>query len=69
MKHKKCNNASVKQASVSLLTTNAAGLRYKDSDLKNKVKYFDSAIFTVQETHYAKKGKFVMENYIIFESI
>ena len=65
----KRNSETVKQSSIVILTTNAAGLRYKDSDLKNKVKCVNSSIFTVQETHYTKKGKFEMENYNIFETI
>ena len=59
----------VKQSSVGLLTTNAAGLRYKESDLRNKIKYSNSSIFTVQETHFAKKGKFTMDNFVLFETI
>ena len=46
----------VKQSSVGLLTMNAADLRYKDSDLRNKIKYSNSSIFTVQETHFAKRA-------------
>ena len=61
--------SSVKQNSINILTTNAAGLKHKASDLKNKVKYLKSSRFSVQETHYAKKGKFCMEKYIIFEAI
>ena len=61
--------SSVKQNSINILTTNAAGLKHKASDLKNKVKYLKSSLFSVQETHYAKKGKFCMEKYIIFEAI
>ena len=49
-------SVSVRQNSISLLTTNTARMRYKDSDLKNKVKFFNSAIFSVQETHYTKRG-------------
>ena len=59
----------VKQTSVNILSTNAGGLRHKASDLKNKLKYFQSTIFSVQESHYAKKGKFVMDKFIIFEAI
>ena len=65
----KQNGVTENQASVNLLTTNAAGLRYKDSDLKNKLQYFNSTIFTIQETHFAKKGKFIMDKFVIFESI
>ena len=44
-------------------------MKYKEEDLKNKVKYFNSSIFAVQETHYKKKGKFKLQDYVIFESI
>ena len=44
-------------------------MKHKDEDLKNKVKYFDSAIFAIQETHYKSKGRFKLQNYQIFESI
>ena len=37
--------------------------------LKNKIKSVDAAIFTVQENHFAKKGKFKLENFKIFEAI
>ena len=59
----------VRQTSVNILTTNVGGLRHKACDLKNKIKYFQSIKFSVQESHFAKKGKFVMEKYIIFEAI
>jgi hypothetical protein len=52
-----------------LLSTNANGLKHKAEDLKNKVKYFNSAIFAIQETHYRQKGKFTLQNYHIFEAI
>ena len=67
--HNKQNSATKNQSSVNLFTTNAAGLRYKDSDLKNKLQYFNSSIFTIQETHFVKKGKFKMGKFVIFESI
>ena len=54
---------------LSVLSTNAADLNHKSKDLKNKVKYFDSSIFTVQETHYRKRGRFKMQDYHVFESI
>ena len=59
----------MKQTSVNMLTVNAAGLKHKASDLKDKIKYFNSTIFSVQETHFATKGKFAVDNYVIFESI
>ena len=52
-----------------MLSTNAADLYHKSEDLKNKVRYFESSIFAIQETHFRKKGRFKMQDYHIFESI
>ena len=54
---------------LNILSTNARDMRYKESDLKDKVKFFNSSIFSVQETHYRQKGKFKLQDYHIFESI
>ena len=54
---------------IKVFTTNAAGLYHKALDLKNKVKYLETSIFTVQETHFSQKGKFKMDKFIIFEAI
>ena len=54
---------------MNILSTNARDLKHKHEDLKNKVKFFQSGIFTIQETHYRTKGKFKMDNYTIFEAI
>ena len=54
---------------LSVLSTNAADLNHKSEDLKNKVRFFESSIFAVQETHYRKKGRFKMQDFHIFESI
>ena len=54
---------------VNLFHTNAADLKHKSEDLKNKLKYFKTKIFSVNETHYKKKGHFKMDNFVIFESI
>ena len=54
---------------LSILSTNACDLKHKSKDLKNKVRYFNSGVFAVQETHYRKKGMFRMKDYHIFESI
>jgi hypothetical protein len=52
-----------------MLTINAAGLKHKNEDFKNKLKYFNSSLFTVQETHFNKKGKFKCDNFYLFEAI
>ena len=72
--HKNCNNCKenkqTKQNSrINLLHINAAGLKYKVEDLKNKIKYFESTIVSVQETHFRKKGMFKYNQYKMFESI
>ena len=54
---------------INILSTNAAGLKDKVSDLKNKVKYFNSTIFAIQETHFPKKGRIKVDNFHIFEAI
>lgn len=48
---------------------NAADLKYKMEDLKNKMKYFNSHIVSVQETHFRKKGKFKHDQFVVFEAI
>ena len=58
-----------KNLKLNVLSTNAAGLKHKANDLKNKISYFESAIFAVQETQYRKKGNFKMDNFVIFEAI
>ena len=65
----KRKTVNIKETTFSILSTNANGLKHKAEDLKNKVKYFDSAIFAIQETHFQRKGKFKLQNYNIFESI
>ena len=57
------------ETSLNILSTNASDMRYKESDLKDKVKFFNSSIFAIQETHYKRKGKFKLQGYQIFESI
>ena len=57
----KTKSSTVKTVNVSeqylnILSTNAADLKQKAEDLKNKIKYFESSIFAVQETHFRKKG-------------
>ena len=41
----------------------------KSNSLKNLITHFKSSIFSVQETHYRKKGRFTHENFAIFEAI
>ena len=69
-KYKKTNQCKKKQfEELNLFHTNAADLKHKSEDLKNKLQYFKTKIFSVNETHYRKKGHFKMDNFVIFESI
>ena len=58
-----------KNENLKIFSTNAAGLKNKANSLKNEIKNLNAGIFTVQETHYNKKGKFKLENFEIFEAI
>ena len=58
-----------KNENVTIFSNNAAGLVTKTQSLKSEIKSLKAAIFTIQETHFNKKGKFKIENYEIFESI
>lgn len=57
------------EQSLNLLTTNAADLRLKIKCLKDLVNMFKTSIFSVQETHFKKKGKFSIDNFTIFEAL
>ena len=54
---------------LNLLTTNSADLRMKTKCLKDLISMFKTSIFSVQESHFKKKGKFAIENFTIFEGI
>ena len=53
-----------------MLSTNAAGLRNgKVKSLKQEILHANANIVTIQETHYPKKGRFQMNNMVVFEAI
>ena len=52
-----------------MFSTNAAGLKCKMQSFKNQIKKPNAAIFTIQESHFGKKGNLKVENYEIFEAI
>ena len=52
-----------------IFSTNAAGLKFKIESLKNEITNTNAAIFTVQETHFEKKGKLKVDGFEIFETI
>ena len=60
---------SSNKSSLNMLTTNAADLRSKTKCLKDLIKLFDISIFSIQETHFKKKGRLTLENFAIFEAI
>ena len=69
-KKRKSNKAS-KNCSTNLCvcTANAAGAKNKALSLKNELKSLGAGIFTLQETHYKKKGYFGLQDWEIFEII
>ena len=52
-----------------MMSANAAQLKGKLNSFKSELKASNSALFTLQECHYATKGKVQIENYEIFEAI
>ena len=57
---------TIYQHALNILSTNADGLKHKSEDLKKNINFFNSSIFAVQETHFEKKGKFKITEYLIF---
>ena len=51
------------------MSTNAAQLKGKLNSFKSELKYSNVGLFTLQETHYATKGKVKIEGFEIFEAI
>ena len=49
-----------------MMSTNAAQLKGKLHSFKSELKASNAAIFTVQETHYATKGKVEINNFELF---
>ena len=68
---KRKSNKTSKSCSTNLcvFTANAAGAKNKALSLKNELKSLGAGIFTLQETHYKKKGYFGLQDWEIFESI
>ena len=52
-----------------MMSTNAAQLKGKLNHFKSEIKRANVCLFTVQETHYASKGKVQLDNFEIFEAI
>ena len=58
-----------KPESLVIFSTNSAGLKSKLASFKSELSELNAGVFTLQETHFAKKGKLKLENYEIFEAI
>ena len=58
-----------KQSVLNMMSANAAQLKGKLNSFKNELKISNSAIFTLQECHYATKGKVQIEDFEVFEAI
>ena len=71
IKYKKTKRGKGKKKEVELLmmSTNAAQLKGKLNSFKCELKYSNVGLFTIQETHYDKKGKVQIEGFDIFEAI
>ena len=52
-----------------MFSNNVAGLKSKIDMLKNELINSDVTVFTLQETHFTKKGKLKLEKFEIFEAI
>ena len=44
-------------------------MKNKLQSFKSELTHFDASIFTIQETHFKKKGTFKLKNFEIFEAI
>ena len=53
----KRGNKKRKDAGLNIMSTNAAQLKGKLNSFKSELKSCNAGVFTVQETHYATKGK------------
>ena len=58
-----------KESFLCMMSANAAQLKGKLNSFKSELKASNSAIFTLQECHYATKGKVQIENFEVFEAI
>ena len=71
-KNKKKINRGNKKRNLSelcIVSANAAQLKGKLCSFKSVLKQSNAGLFTVQESHYATKGKVQVENFEVFEAI
>ena len=52
-----------------MLTANAAGLKFRIQSLTDILTTQGIGIFTIQETHFQKKGKLHIKDWQMFEAI
>ena len=70
-KNKKIRRGKRKQKEEKLIvfSCNSGGLKSKINSFKHEITKSGAAIFTIQETHFTKKGKLKLLEYEIFEAI
>ena len=52
-----------------MFTANAAGLKLKVHSLRQELKHVEAGMFTIQESHFKKKGTISIEEWELFEAI
>ena len=62
-KHNKRNE------SLTMFSANAEGMKFKKPSLKNIINNSKVGVFTIQETHFRKKGNLKINNFEVFEAI
>jgi hypothetical protein len=66
------NNKSTKKnmnIQVNMFSNNCNGANLKVESLKYELKRTNSSIFTLQETHFSKKGRVNIDDFVVFEAI
>ena len=58
-----------KYTNVTMFSNNCNGAKLKVESLKSELKRTNSSIFTLQETHFAQKGRIKIDNFKVFEAI
>ena len=58
-----------KESTLTILSNNVAGLKNKTESLKAEIMNSNVALFTLQESHFTKKGRLKVDGFEIFEAI
>ena len=69
LKRTKRGKGGKREEFLNVFSTNAAGLKNKIQSLKCEINHTNSGIFTIQETHFKKKGTLKIQGFEIFEAI